>query len=192
MYGPLTSRCSDSEESSGGFSSGSPEFREASVSPWAGLHKLRGIVTCEQVQVEKFRNGTNRTDDKGLNYDVWLYSVSNPDDVLTGKYPRMMTIGPFELRKQSSDRVFDGSFTDGEVSYKVGTTYSFRGEEPTEILNEVIVVPNVMYASLITNPLMEEIFLSIVSGMAFKMQGMGIQALNMTLRKMGSFTDTEV
>ena len=145
------------------------------------------------MQVEKFRNGTNRTDDKGMNYDLWLYTVANPDAVLTGERVSMMTVGPFEMRKQSSDRVFDGSFTDGEVSYKVGTTYSFRGEEPTEILDEVIVVPNVMYASLITNPLMEEIFLSIVSGMAFKMQGLGIQALNMTLRKMPvSFTDTEV
>ena len=148
-------------------------------------------MTCEQVQVEKFRNGTNETDDKGMNFDVWLYAVSNPDDVLTGKHPRMMTIGPFELRKQRSDREIS-SFMDGEVSYRVGTTYKFREEEPTDVLDMEIVVPNIMYTALIANPLYEEIFLSIVSGMAFKMQGMGIQALNATLRKMGSFTNAEV
>ena len=121
------------------------------------------------------------------------------EDVIAGEKPRLMTVGPFELTKQSPDKLIE-SFTNGTVTYQSGTKYFFRKEESgapdsseQDLLDQEIVIPNAFYAILLANTGLEQVVLSQVAGQYYQMQpGASWSLLKMMLQGAGSLSDAEI
>lgn len=131
-------------------------------------------VTCEKSQAEKYKQGSaDKTGaggkPKGANLDIYLYSVTNAEDVIGGAKPRMIAIGPFEMKRQMTDRAVS-DFTDGQVTYHFGSNYTFRNypaPPPEELLAEEVVVPNAFYGTILAAGL-EDVILSQAAGLFYR------------------------
>lgn len=122
-----------------------------------------GIVTCEQTQAEKYLAGHSGT--KGTKHDIYLYSVQNPGDVLTGAKPRLHTVGPFQAARQNGPKDVS-SFTDGVAKFKMDTMYALKTVD-SEVLEQEVVVPNMHYTALIAAG-KENVYLSKLAGQYYE------------------------
>ncbi|CAJ0580968.1 unnamed protein product, partial [Mesorhabditis spiculigera] len=84
-----------------------------------------------------------------INFNVWVHSIKNPDQILDGELPEVGTTGPYVFRKKIENKVV--SHENGTVTFK-RFDYKFFDEEascPTCILGNRAWVPNLIYQKFV-------------------------------------------